>query len=71
MYWNMALVGDFIRIPKNLVSWRQHKGQISVDRVESIKEVEHWFKKYFERNDRNSKNTAVRLESGMDAVKRL
>lgn len=51
MYWNMALVGDFIRIPKNLVSWRQHKGQISVDRVESIKEVEHWFLKYFERND--------------------
>lgn len=51
MYWNMALVGDFIRIPKNLVSWRQHKGQISVDRVESIKEVEEWFKEYFERND--------------------
>ena len=51
MYWNMALVGDFIRIPKNLVSWRQHKGQISVDRVESIKEVEEWFKEYFARND--------------------
>lgn len=28
-------------------------------------------KKYSERNGRNSKNTAVRLESGMDAVKRL
>lgn len=51
MYWSMALVGDFIHIPKNLVSWRQHKGQISVDRIESIKEVEEWFNEYFERKD--------------------
>lgn len=51
MYWSMALVGDFMHVPKNLVSWRQHKGQISVDRVESIKECEEWFNEYFARKD--------------------
>ena len=51
MYWSMALVGDFIHVPKNLVSWRQHNGQISVDRVESIKECEEWFNEYFARKD--------------------
>lgn len=51
MYWNMSLYGNFVHIPQNLVSWRKHKGQISVDRIESIKEVEEWFNEYFERKD--------------------
>lgn len=51
MYWNMSLYGNFVHIPQNLVSWRKHKGQISVDRIESIKEVEEWFNEYFEIKD--------------------
>lgn len=48
MYWNMALYGNFVHIPQNLVSWRKHKGQISVNRVDSIYEIADWFKEYFD-----------------------
>ena len=47
MYWDMALYGDFIHIPNNLVSWRKHKGQISVNRVDSIYEIVKWYNEYF------------------------
>lgn len=65
MFWNMALYGDFIHIPKNLVSWRQHKGQISVNRAASIYEIADWFKEYFKKpnipNDvLNIKDTVAR-----------
>ncbi|MEI0525702.1 glycosyltransferase [Brachyspira murdochii] len=49
MYWNMALYGNFVHIPQNLVSWRKHKGQISVNRVDSIYEIADWFKEYFDK----------------------
>ena len=47
MYWNMALVGDFIHVPKTLVCWRKHKGQISVNRVDSVYEIVKWYNEYF------------------------
>ncbi|PTY40497.1 glycosyltransferase [Brachyspira hampsonii] len=61
MYWNMALYGNFIHIPKNLVSWRKHKGQISVNRVDSIYEIADWFKEYF--NKPNISNDVLKIKN--------
>ena len=51
MYWDMALVGDFLHVPKVLASWRVHGGQISSKRYQSIPEIEEWFKYYFNKEN--------------------
>lgn len=47
MYWNMALIEDFIHIPKILASWRQHPEGISSTRYKALKEVMVWFREFF------------------------
>ncbi len=51
MYWDMALEGEFLHVPKVLANWRQHPGQISYTRYRAIPEVEQWFQYYFSRED--------------------
>lgn len=51
MYWDMALVGDFLHVNKVLANWRVHSGQISADRYKSIPEVEKWYNYYFNKED--------------------
>lgn len=51
MYWDMALKGDFLRVPKILSNWRSHSDGISSKRYLSINEVEKWFLYYFSRPD--------------------
>lgn len=51
MYWDMALEGNFIYVPKFLATWRDHSGGISFDRYKSIPEVEIWFEEYFSKKD--------------------
>ena len=51
MYWDMALRGDFLHVPKVLANWRVHSGQISTERYKSIPEIEQWFEYYFSKND--------------------
>ncbi|MEA5015946.1 MAG: glycosyltransferase [Candidatus Limiplasma sp.] len=47
MYWDMALEGDFLHVPKILAYWRVHDGQISHSRYLAIPEIESWFEYYF------------------------
>lgn len=47
MYWNLALRGDFLHVPKVLTTWRQHQQQISAKRYKCISECEQWFRTYF------------------------
>lgn len=47
MYWDMALIGNFIRIPKYLATWREHSGSISAARIKSIPEIKRWYSEYF------------------------
>ena len=47
MYWNMALKGNFLHVPKFLATWREHAGSISSERYKSIPEIETWFIEYF------------------------
>lgn len=47
MYWDMALVGDFLHVPEVLANWRVHSGQISSERYKSIEEIEVWYNYYF------------------------
>lgn len=47
MYWNMALVGDFLHVPIISGNWLIHDGQISKNRFEAIKEIDIWFDEYF------------------------
>lgn len=47
MYWNMALVGDFLYVPIVAGNWLIHDGQISKNRFEAIKEIDIWFEEYF------------------------
>jgi glycosyltransferase involved in cell wall biosynthesis len=58
MYWNMALVGDFIHVPKVLASWRQHPDGISTTRYKALREVMTWFKEFFAK-----KNLAPKISS--------
>lgn len=51
MYWNMALIGDFIHIPKILTSWRQHSDGISTKRYKAVKEAMIWFKEFFSKKN--------------------
>lgn len=51
MFWDMALEGDFLHVPKVLANWRQHPGQISFTRYRAIPEIEQWFQYYFSRED--------------------
>lgn len=51
MYWDMALEGDFVHVPKILATWREHPGQISYARYESIDEIKRWFAYYFDKPD--------------------
>jgi glycosyltransferase involved in cell wall biosynthesis len=51
MYWNMALVGDFVHIPKTLAKWREHQNGISNFRYKSIIEIKMWFDQYFSKNN--------------------
>lgn len=51
MYWEMALVGDFIHIAKTLASWRQHTDGISTTRHQALKEVRTWFKEFFSKEN--------------------
>lgn len=47
MFFNMALRGPFMHIPKFLATWRQHASSISANRYESIPEIEIWYKEFF------------------------
>jgi glycosyltransferase involved in cell wall biosynthesis len=51
MYWNMALVGNFIHVSKPLASWRSHTSNISTTRYKSIGEVYKWADEYFSQKD--------------------
>lgn len=51
MYWDMALMGDFLHVPKVLANWRAHLGQISTERYKAIPEIEQWFEYYFSKDD--------------------
>ena len=51
MYWDMALRGDFLHVPKVLANWRVHSGQISTNRYEAIPEIEEWFEYYFSKSN--------------------
>lgn len=60
MYWDMALVGDFLHVKEVLANWRVHSGQISHDRYNSIPEIEVWYKYYFE--EKNLPDEIKRLQ---------
>lgn len=47
MYWDMAIEGDFLHVPKVLATWREHSGQISYARYEAVEEIRRWFYYYF------------------------
>lgn len=51
MYWDMALVGNFLHIGEVLANWRVHSGQISKDRYKSIPEIEQWYNYYFNKDN--------------------
>lgn len=51
MYWDMALEGDFVHVPKLLTTWREHAGQISHTRYEAVEEIWRWFEYYFNKPD--------------------
>ena len=51
MYWKMALVGDFLHVPKTLANWRVHSGQISSKRYLCIPEVYDWYNNYFQQEN--------------------
>lgn len=55
MYWDMALVGKFLHVPKTLATWRTHNRQISIDRYKSIPEIVEWYHYYFSKQDLPSK----------------
>ena len=51
MYWNMALVGEFLYVPFFSGAWTIHNGQISRNRVDSIDEIKQWYNEYFSKNN--------------------
>lgn len=53
MFWNMALVGNFIHVPYPLAKWRTHNSNISSTRYQSIYECDTWYKKFFSENKFN------------------
>lgn len=50
MFWEMALVGDFIHIPKVLANWRQHPSQLSSSNYKAIPEIIAWYNSYFSKS---------------------
>lgn len=51
MYWNMALIGEFLYVPIIAGNWLIHDGQISKNRFEAIKEIDIWFNEYFSKDN--------------------
>ena len=51
MYWDFALIGNFLHVDKVLANWRVHSGQISSNRYQAIPEIEEWYKYYFSKDN--------------------
>lgn len=62
MFWDMALEGPFLHVPKVLANWREHRGQISNRRYLAIPEVERWYEYFFSREDLPEEVRAVQQE---------
>jgi hypothetical protein len=56
----MALVGNFIHIPKILASWRQHSDGISTTRYKALREVMIWFREFYAKKNLDPKINSLK-----------